>query len=247
MTFAYVKLYQGKSIGLHQGLQTICLLKAHHLLPPKPNNSSRSCLSLTDIAMEHTPASRSRECDQFWHINWVLIKIRRFQLVSHKLTLPPALEVICQGFILIPMLGKTIIHRWQLREHLRWFSLCDPAKLFHTSKFRYLLFSNPTHQTKTGTAHRWETTNNNPPGPIKLSSQSTTGVRLCGVPARLRCAFYLSELCKNAGPKPFSWAWGTCLDFPSSHFYFAGPSEVSLTSNWCNQTLNPSTEEEYIV
>jgi hypothetical protein len=28
---------------------------------------------------------------------------------------------------------------------------------------RYLLFSNPAHKTKTGTANRWETTNSNPP------------------------------------------------------------------------------------
>jgi hypothetical protein len=27
---------------------------------------------------------------------------------------------------------------------------------------RYLLFSNPAHKTKTGTASRWETTNSNP-------------------------------------------------------------------------------------
>ncbi len=59
----------------------------------------------------------------------------------------------------------------------------DPAKIFLTSKFSYLLFSNPTHGTKTGTTNRWETTNSNPPGPIKLSSQSIASVRLC-------CAFY---------------------------------------------------------
>jgi hypothetical protein len=41
------------------------------------------------------------------------------------------------------------------------------------------LFPNPTHKTKTGTASRWETTNSNLPGPIKLSSQSTAGVKLC--------------------------------------------------------------------
>jgi hypothetical protein len=37
-------------------------------------------------------------------------------------------------------------------------SVCDPAKIFLTSKFSYLLFCNPTHKTKTGTANRWETT-----------------------------------------------------------------------------------------
>ncbi len=38
-----------------------------------------------------------------------------------------------------------------------WFFLTS-AKLFLTSKFSYLLFSNPTHQTKLGTAKRWTTT-----------------------------------------------------------------------------------------
>jgi hypothetical protein len=220
-----------KSSGLHQGLQNICLLKAHHLLPPKPNNSSRSCLSLTDIAIEHTPASRSRECDQFWHINWVLIKIRRFQLVSHKLTLPPALEIICQS--LSSTLGIDFDSNAWKNNHSSLTTLRAspviltmwPCKSISTSKFRYLLFSNPTHQTKTGTAHRWETTNSNPPWPIKLSSQSTAGARLCCVPARLCCAFYLSELCKNAGPKTFCWAKGPCLDFSPclDIIIFAGP------------------------
>ncbi len=59
-------------------------------------------------------------------------------------------------------------------------------KTFLTSKFSYLLFSNPTHQTKTGTANRCDTTNSNPPGPIKLSSQSTAGDRLC-------CACYQAQ------------------------------------------------------
>jgi len=64
-------------------------------------------------------------------------------------------------------------------EHLQWYSVCDPAKIFLTSKFSYLRFSKPTYKTKTGTAtNRWETTNSNPPGPTKLSSQSTASVRL---------------------------------------------------------------------
>jgi len=40
-------------------------------------------------------------------------------------------------------------------------------------------FSNLTHKTKIGTAYWLETTSTDPPGPIKLSSQSTVGVRLC--------------------------------------------------------------------
>jgi hypothetical protein len=37
-----------------------------------------------------------------------------------------------------------------------------PQKYSLTSKFSYLLFSNLSHKTETGTANRWETTNSNP-------------------------------------------------------------------------------------
>jgi hypothetical protein len=60
-------------------------------------------------------------------------------------------------------------------EHLQRCSVCDPAKIFLTSKFSYLPFFNPTHQNKTGTANRWETTNSKPPGPITMIGQSQTG------------------------------------------------------------------------
>jgi hypothetical protein len=48
-------------------------------------------------------------------------------------------------------------------------------KIFLTSKFSYLLFSNPTHKTKTGTAKGWETTNSNLPRPIIMIGQLETG------------------------------------------------------------------------
>jgi hypothetical protein len=55
-------------------------------------------------------------------------------------------------------------------------SVCGPAKSFFSHpSFSYLLFSNSTHKTKIGTANRWETSNSNLPGLIKLSSQSETG------------------------------------------------------------------------
>jgi hypothetical protein len=47
-------------------------------------------------------------------------------------------------------------------EHLQWCS----KEIFFTSKFHYLLFSNPTHKTETGTANRRGTTNSKPLGPI---------------------------------------------------------------------------------
>ncbi len=72
-------------------------------------------------------------------------------------------------------------------------------------------FSNLTHKTKSGIANMWETTNNNPPGPTKLSSQSIVGVRLC-------CAFYQPHYFSNVGPKPLCCAKLTCFDFSSSNF-----------------------------
>jgi hypothetical protein len=64
-------------------------------------------------------------------------------------------------------------------DHLQWCSVCNPAKISLTSKFTFSLFPTPPIKSKTGTANRWETSNKNSPGPIKLSSQSTAGVRLC--------------------------------------------------------------------
>jgi hypothetical protein len=45
-----------------------------------------------------------------------------------------------------------------LLEHLqRWYSVCHPAShIFFTSKFSYLLFCNPTHQTQTWTTNNYE-------------------------------------------------------------------------------------------
>ncbi len=102
-------------------------------------------------------------------------------------------------------------------DHLQWCSVCDPAKRFLESKFGYLPFSNPTQKTKTGTANRWETTNSNPPGLIKLSSQSTAGVRFC-------CAFYQPQ-----HPVQKCWAKTIVLSQTSMfwlffiQFSFAGP------------------------
>jgi len=57
-------------------------------------------------------------------------------------------------------------------EHLRWCSVCNRAKIFFTSKFSYLLFSNPSHNTETGIADRWGTTNIKPSGPIIMMGES---------------------------------------------------------------------------
>jgi hypothetical protein len=49
-------------------------------------------------------------------------------------------------------------------------------KIFFTSKFSYLPdFWNPTHNTETETANKWETTNSKPPRPIIMIGQSESG------------------------------------------------------------------------
>jgi hypothetical protein len=64
-----------------------------------------------------------------------------------------------------------------VRESHHQCSVCDPPNMFLTHIQRissyYLTFFQPptTHTTETGTASRWETSNSNPLGPIKLSSQ----------------------------------------------------------------------------
>jgi hypothetical protein len=64
-----------------------------------------------------------------------------------------------------------------LLEHLHQGPVSDTAKWFLASKVLVTKFiSNATHKIGTsGTASGWKTTNNNPLGPIKLSSQSETG------------------------------------------------------------------------
>jgi hypothetical protein len=98
-------------------------------------------------------------------------------------------------------------------QHIAFFySISNHAKIFRTSTFSYLLFLNPIHKTKIGIANRWKTSNSNPVGPIKLSSQSKQQV----LGQSLVPFTSLSKLCKNAWPKPFHQAKPACFDFPSS-------------------------------
>jgi hypothetical protein len=54
-----------------------------------------------------------------------------------------------------------------LHKQLQWCSVCDPAKIFLTSKFIFFRFSNLTHKTKIGTANRLEI------GMVKFFDQPT--------------------------------------------------------------------------
>jgi len=110
-------------------------------------------------------------------------------------------------------------------EHLQRCSVCGPAKYIFTCKFSYLLFCNPTHKTETGTANRWETTNNKPPGPIIMMGQSETLISSqiitlllfsAGglVPATTKCIIMLSQTIFLTQTGMF--------DFSSSNFYSSG-------------------------
>ncbi len=73
--------------------------------------------------------------------------------------------------------------------------------VFYTSKFRYLLSCNPSHETET----RWgTTTNSNPPGPIIMMSQSETlssiqiiFITLFGTFTNLLCVLPANAKCTN--------------------------------------------------
>ncbi len=62
-----------------------------------------------------------------------------------------------------------------LQEHLQQNSVCDPVKIFFTSKFSYVLFCNPAHKTETGTTNRWGTTNSKTTWTIFLSQPACVG------------------------------------------------------------------------
>jgi hypothetical protein len=49
-----------------------------------------------------------------------------------------------------------LLHNNQYLEHPHRCSLCEPGKIFLTSKFSYLLFCDPTHKTEMRTAYRCE-------------------------------------------------------------------------------------------
>ncbi len=109
-----------------------------------------------------------------------------------------------------------------LLEHIQYNGVCTSAKIFFTSKFSYLLFCNPNHETETRTASRWGTTNSKPPWPIIMIDQSETVssnhiifiTLFCSVLLRLLPATGNSALSQ----KKICWAKPACFDFPSSNY-----------------------------
>ncbi len=87
-----------------------------------------------------------------------------YPILSIGLAQEDVLSVMLALKSLVEVLSITLILHFG--EHPQRCSVCEPAKIFLTSEFSYLLFSNSTHKTKTKTAIRWETISIKPPGPI---------------------------------------------------------------------------------
>jgi hypothetical protein len=107
-------------------------------------------------------------------------------------------DTVQRNFPLSSLFSNVMVHL--ALELLQRCSVCDPAKIFFTSKFSYLILFNPTHQAQIGTANRWETTNCKPSGPIIMMCQWETPradvfITLFSTGAQHCCAF-----CQNHFP-----------------------------------------------
>jgi len=120
-------------------------------------------------------------------------------------------------------------------EHLQRCSVCDPAKIFFTSKFSYLLFCNPTYKTETGTANRWGWTTiaNHKVESLWWTNQKHWAavrsyllhsfVQLHSIGWLVGSPFTGHGKAYNyAEQKPFSWSKPACFDFSSSNFTVQG-------------------------
>jgi hypothetical protein len=85
-------------------------------------------------------------------------------------------------------------------------SVCDPGKMFLISKFSYLLFSNSTGKTKTGTGNKWKTINSKPSGPIREWQSYHIHYTLLQKAS-------LRKLCQNACPKSILLSQTSIFDF----------------------------------
>jgi hypothetical protein len=109
-------------------------------------------------------------------------------------------------------------------------SVCDPAKMFLTSKFNsYLLFSNPAHKTELGlrTGGRLLIVTYLDQSKYVANQQQVSSF---AVPSTSLCI-----MCKNAGPTPFCWAQEAHFDFSSSNFLLQG---TILSAGACAVLLN---------
>jgi len=92
-------------------------------------------------------------------------------------------------------------------------SVCDPVKIFFTSRLSYALFCERTHKTETGTLYRRRTSDSKPPGRVIIIDQSkelSSNLFFCG------CTALLRPLPTTA--KTFFWAKPAYIGFSSSNF-----------------------------
>jgi hypothetical protein len=111
----------------------------------------------------------------------------------------------------------------QPSAYLQRCSVCDPAKMFFTSKFSCLLFfSNATHKTETGTANRWETPNQTTwtdHFQKHWASSQIIFITLISAGAQRCCAFYKPVPTVHIyGAKTISWVELACFHLLSSNF-----------------------------
>jgi hypothetical protein len=132
-------------------------------------------------------------------------------------------NILCREILQVV---QTTVRLCLVRRAARSVLIMWPCRdISHIQVFVFLPFSNSTHKTETGTAHWSETTNRNPPGPIKLSSQSAAGVTCFAVPCTNLCTLF-----KMLGQNHFLEPNWQCCDFPSSNFLLQGPhSGAALT------------------
>ncbi len=129
------------------------------------NNTMRECQIIHSIPLWSINAPMNATSRKKCSSRRSLLIMKAPSWVWHNLT--------CSGFLYHQssyLLGMLL--QFTSLEHLQRSSVCNPAKIFFTSKFSYTLCSNPTHKTETGIANSWGTTNSKPAGPIIMMGQS---------------------------------------------------------------------------
>jgi hypothetical protein len=113
-------------------------------------------------------------------------------------------------------------------------------ELFLTSKFSYYFFPSSPIKLKLALQIVGRLLIATPPGPIKLCSQSTAGVRLC-------CAFYQpQQTVQKCWVKTILLSQTACFDFSSSNFNLQGHllsaggvalsnSKIRSNNTWVNR------------
>ncbi len=126
-------------------------------------------------------------------------------------------------------------------RHLQWCSLSEPVKKDFTSKFRYLLFFNPTDKTETGTGKgRGGTTTSKPPGLVNQWIIQNHRPPIVFMTLLFAGAHSHRKLCNYAEPKPFCLSQTGIFSVFFIQFYCAGSG---AEPSWrCSSTHLPGRE-----